>query len=239
MRLLVTGKGGVGKTTIASALCMALADSGVGVIAVDADSSPNLALSLGGGHPDELPAVANLTPPRLTDRCDADPLQAETLLERYAVDSRAGVRLVQTGRIERPSQRCLCCGSHATARQVIAALPGDEEQLVVSDLEPGLNDLLWAKPGPGDLVVAVTDASHKALEVTRRTLSIARELGVTRTLVVANKLREDEVPIVRGALPDTKLVEVAYDPALDRATPDGRRPREVRFVARRLAAEGD
>ncbi|MDQ3974801.1 MAG: P-loop NTPase, partial [Actinomycetota bacterium] len=224
MRVLVTGKGGVGKTTVASALCAALADAGVDVVAIDADSSPNLALSLGGGHPDGLPAVANLTPPRAADGCDSDPLAAPEIIERYAVATRVGVPLVQTGRIERPSQRCLCCGSHATARQVIAALPGDERQLVVSDLEPGLNDLLWAKPGPGDVVVAVTDPSQKALEVTRRTLSIARELGVTRALVVANKLREDEPEVVRAALPDTQLVEVAYQPALDRSTPDGQRP---------------
>lgn len=220
MRIFVTGKGGVGKTTVSAALAAALADQGIEVTAVDADGSPNLSLSLEAGDPEDLPAVANETEPPSEDTCDAEPLTAEGLREDFATAGRGGVEVVQTGRIERPSERCLCCGSHATAREVVAALPGDVDQAVIVDLEPGLNDVLWAQPGEGDLLVAVTDASAKALEVARRSLAVGAELGVGDMLVIANKLRDGEEARVREALGDVAVVEVAYSPELDRAVPD-------------------
>jgi CO dehydrogenase maturation factor len=67
MRVVVSGKGGVGKTTIAGALCTALAKQRVEVIAVDADGSPNLSLTLGAGKPEDLPAVANHVPASRSD----------------------------------------------------------------------------------------------------------------------------------------------------------------------------
>ncbi len=47
MKLGIVGKGGVGKTTTAALICQAYAARGKRVLAVDTDSNPNLALSLG------------------------------------------------------------------------------------------------------------------------------------------------------------------------------------------------
>lgn len=47
MKLGIVGKGGVGKTTISALLCQAYAERGKRVLAIDTDSNPNLALSLG------------------------------------------------------------------------------------------------------------------------------------------------------------------------------------------------
>ncbi len=47
MRLGVSGKGGVGKTTISAVLARALAVRGHRVIAIDCDSDPNLAVNVG------------------------------------------------------------------------------------------------------------------------------------------------------------------------------------------------
>jgi CO dehydrogenase maturation factor len=131
VRIVVAGKGGVGKTTITGALCTALAERGVEVIAVDADGSPNLSLTLGAGNPEDLPAVANRVPASSSDACDMEPLTASEIVAGFSVQAFAHVSLVQTGRIERPSHRCLCCGSHTTAREVIAALPNHEHEVVV------------------------------------------------------------------------------------------------------------
>lgn len=178
--------------------------------------------------------MANLRPPKAADPCASDGLDADTVLDGYAVDTPSGVRLVQTGRIERPAERCLCCGSHATAREVLGALPGGDGEVVVADLEPGANDLLWARPGPDDVVLVVTDASHKGLEVANRLLRIAAELGVARTIVIANKLRDGEAARVRARLGDVDVLEVAFDAGLDGAVPDARRPVEVGLLTEHL-----
>lgn len=221
MRVLVTGKGGVGKTTVSAALVSALAKAGADVVALDADGSPNLALSLGAGEPEDLPAVANEVPPRRDDSCDSDRFEAPSLLQTFAVAPQPNVRLVQAGRIERPSSRCLCCGSHATARRVLEALTDEGDQVVLADLEPGVNDLLWAKPRPTDVVIAVTDASRKAREVARRILAVADELGVTHQIVVANKLREGEAELIHREFIDSDVLEIGYQPDLDGVVPTG------------------
>lgn len=222
--LVVTGKGGVGKTTVAAALCHALSSGDAEVVALDADGSPNLALSLGGGDPEQLRAVTNDKEPPAADACGSDRFTPAGLMSDYATPTDSGARLMQTGRIERPADRCLCCGSHATAREVLAALPGDRHTVVVADLEPGANDLLWAKPQPGDVLVVVTDASRKALEVAGNLLTLAGELGVTDCLVVANKLRDGEEAHVSRALGRAPTVSVAYDAQLDGITPDHHGP---------------
>lgn len=86
--------------------------------------------------------------------------------------------------------------------------------MVRGDLEARLNGALWAKPAPGDTLVVVTDASRKSREVAVRLLAAADELGVEDTVVVANKLRDDELDVVRSDFGAHSLVELAYNPAL-------------------------
>jgi len=66
--------------------------------------------------------------------------------------------LVATGKIERPSDVCLCCGSHTTTRQFFADLSADG-RIVIADLEAGLNDLIWLRPRSDDVVVVVAETS--------------------------------------------------------------------------------
>ena len=58
MKLAISGKGGVGKTTLSALLAQAYADAGRDVLAVDADPSPCLAGAL--GFPEE--KLAELSP---------------------------------------------------------------------------------------------------------------------------------------------------------------------------------
>lgn len=223
MRVLVAGKGGVGKTTIVAALAAALREADTEVVAVDADSNPNLALRVGGGDPETLPTVVNDTAAtphhHHDDDGDHDEPEGARLLNEFGVDAGDGLRLVQTGRLERPSAQCLCCGSHRTARQVLAALPADGGRVVLGDLEAGLNGALWAKPAPGDTVLVVTDASRKSREVALRLLTAASELEVMHTVVIANKLRDDELDVIRADFGAYPLVELAHDPSLVGAAP--------------------
>src|SRR5947208_1856566 len=76
------------------------------------------------------------------------------------------------------------------ARQVFGELPGDD-RIVLADLEAGLNDLIWAKPGADDVVLAVTEGSAKSVEIARRACRLAEELGVRRIIGISNRTISD------------------------------------------------
>jgi CO dehydrogenase maturation factor len=109
------------------------------------------------------------------------------LLARYGVGGPDDIILIATGKIERPSDACLCCGSHNTTRQFFGDLVA-EDRIVVADLEAGLNDLMWAHPGPDDIVLAVSDGSAKSVEIARRSCRLSEEMGVRRVIGVANRM---------------------------------------------------
>ena len=98
MKLVVAGKGGVGKTTVAGTLARLLARSGHPVVAVDCDANPMLGISLGLG-PD---ATERLRAAR--QAVDAGELEhepdAEGIVQRFGSDAPDGIRLVVVSRID-------------------------------------------------------------------------------------------------------------------------------------------
>jgi CO dehydrogenase maturation factor len=221
MKIAVAGKGGSGKSTVSGALARHLARMGHTVVAIDADPNPNLGISLGVDR-----ELVESMRPILNSLLDAghthnDPTPpADQLLADYGVDAPEGVRLVATGKIERPSGSCLCCGSHNTTRQFFGDLPA-EDRIVLADLEAGLNDLLWAKPGPDDVVLAVTEGSAKSVEIARRACRMAEELGVSRIIGIVNRTVSDaDVARISEEL-GVEVFIVPEDPAIEKADHEG------------------
>jgi CO dehydrogenase maturation factor len=105
MRIAIGGKGGSGKTTLAGTLARQLARRGYSVLAVDADTNPNLGLSLGLG----MEATAELVAARQELDRNPDVEHARTIeeiIERFGADGPDGVRLIQVSRIDRPESGC-------------------------------------------------------------------------------------------------------------------------------------
>ena len=79
MKLAVAGKGGSGKTSISGTMARLLARSGRHVLAIDGDSNPNLALTL-GIPPDSIDQLPTL-PRGLLERTEEGPRLTRTLEE--------------------------------------------------------------------------------------------------------------------------------------------------------------
>lgn len=216
MKIAVTGKGGAGKTTISGALIRRLAELGHTVVAVDADPNPNLGLSLGLSQEsvEEMEPILNALLASGHTHDDPTP-EPDELLARYGVEAPDGVVLIATGKIERPTTACLCCGSHNTTRQFFGSLPA-HNRVVVADLEAGLNDLMWAKPGPDDIVLVIAEPSAKSVEVARRACRLAEAMGVQNIIGVANRAGADDVARLAEVL-GVEVVPVADDPAVEKA----------------------
>ncbi|MEO6121468.1 MAG: AAA family ATPase [Acidimicrobiales bacterium] len=92
-RIAVAGKGGSGKTTVAGVLARVFADDGREVLAVDADSNPNLGISLGIGA-DRTYALVG-TREALLPLGPALASPAEDLVDRFATEAGGGLRILQ------------------------------------------------------------------------------------------------------------------------------------------------
>lgn len=105
MRIGVAGKGGSGKTTIAGTLARVLAQAGRGILAVDADSNPNLA-SMVGIRPEEAARLEPLPRDLLVEleqggkRRVALAMDPAEIVRRFAIVGPDGVRLVLGGRVD-------------------------------------------------------------------------------------------------------------------------------------------
>ena len=221
MRIAVVGKGGSGKTTTASVVARTLARRGEPVIALDGDTNANLGISLGLG----LEATEGLVTMR--EQLDAGEQEhaddVEVLLERFGCAAPDGVRLAVVTRIESPEPGCPCCG--LSIEQVLTQLEATGST-VVADLEAGLGTLSRLRDRGGiDLALVVVEPTPKSLEVGVRAARLARDNGVARVVVVANRIRTDaDTALVREAFDGEQVVAVPDDPAIVAADREGTAP---------------
>ncbi len=193
MRVAVAGKGGAGKTTIAATAARLGARSGRPVVAVDADSNPNLAVALGAGAPGVAVVTPSLPPSLVSRRLDRTgfvcPLDA--VLAEYAISAPDGVRLVAMGAPGHAEEGCLC-SAHAVVSTLLAALGERPDTLTVVDMEASPEHLSRGTARHADVLLLVAEPYYRALEAVGRLADLARELPIARVAVVANKVRSED-----------------------------------------------
>jgi CO dehydrogenase maturation factor len=193
MKLGVVGKGGTGKTTVSSLLSMAYVGRGKSVLAIDTDSNPNLAISLGL---DERTAnTAPLVPRSLAVGVGAG-ITPGQLIADYAISTPAGVKLMHAMRVDQAGSGCTCT-NHAAVRSLLGTAIDDEVDVAVVDMEAGLEHL--SRSGGtlayADVLLIVMEPTRKSIITAARTKELAEELGILRVAGVGNKahLPDDRV----------------------------------------------
>lgn len=256
MKLAVTGKGGVGKTTLTATLARLYAAEGNAVYAIDADPSSNLALAL--GFPPAL--AARITPisqlkPLLEERAADAPVrfvdgalqimpEVGDLSDEYAV-AHNGVRLLKMGTIPAGGSGCACAINSAT-RALLHHLLLEEGDVLLMDMVAGVEHLGRATADAVDALLVVVEPGRASLEVARDIRQLAADINLTRVYAVANRVRDDaERDAVAARLEGIPLLGVLrYDPAVIAADLDGVTPYdaglplvdEVRAVRAQLVA---
>ncbi|MHB1533421.1 MAG: ATP-binding protein [Acidimicrobiales bacterium] len=248
MRVALAGKGGAGKTTISATLARLAARRGSSVVAIDADSNPNLGVAL--GFPPEAAGRATSLPFSLVSRRIDGPALTTSVtgvLEDHALCGPDGVRLVMMGGPGHAEEGCLC-SAHATVAALLSDLGDTPDAMAVIDLEASPEHLSRGTVRNADVLLLVTEPYYRSLEATRRQAALAADMPISHIAVVANKLRSpDDAAAVGEFCVRHGLSVIAEIPwgdevgAGDRATiplidaaPDGKVVAAVAVLAERL-----
>ncbi len=211
MKLAITGKGGVGKTTLTALIAQVYADQGKQVLAVDADPSPCLAGAL--GFPDEL--RARLHPisemdDLILERTGAKKGQVggfftinprvDDIPERFSVLHR-GVRLLEMGAVETGGSGCICPEA-AMLKTLFTHLMFRKDEVLLLDMYAGVEHLGRATVDFVDAMLVVVEPTRRSLGTAAQIKKLANDLGLKRLYLVGNKVRnEDEAKFLESQTP--------------------------------------
>ena len=217
MKIVVAGKGGVGKTTVSGTIARALARKGHDVLALDADTNPMLGVSLGVG-PEETDLLVAVRQGLETGETEHE-RSTDGFVERFGRDAPDGVRLVVASRIERANPGCMCCG--VSPEGLLTELDS-AGKIIIGDLEAGIGTVMRLQEGHADVVLVVAQPTAKSLNIARRAVEMTDDRG-GRVIVVANRVRDDDdLAVIRQAVGDCEMVVVPDEPAIATADRDGR-----------------
>ena len=231
MKIAITGKGGVGKTTLAGTLARLLARDGMDVLAIDADPDMNLASALGI---DEPPAPLTEYEDLIDERAGGpagmfklNP-KVDDVVELFGVVGPDGVRMLVMGTVDRGGSGCMCPAS-SFLRALLRHVVLKESSVVIMDMEAGIEHLGRGTTRGIDLMIVVVEPGARSLETAERIKRLGTDIGVERFAAVINKAGEEDLGAVESRLKDMGipvLGTIPYDSSLVKADLAGRSPVE-------------
>ena len=233
MKLAVTGKGGVGKTTVSALLAHAFKASGRSVVAIDCDPNSNLLACMGYPHPENvkpLIALKDLIEEKMGVKPGAtggmfrlNPF-VEDIPDRYAI-AVDGIRVLVAGAVKKGGAGCYC-PENALIRALISHLLVDEKTDLILDMEAGVEHLCRGTVRTVDGLLIVVEPSRQSVATAKRIQELAGDLGLPRLGVVGNKVRDEpgRQYLAAAVAPLRLLGMLPYDEELARAELEGRPP---------------
>lgn len=199
MKIAVTGKGGVGKTTIVGLLARILRDEGRKVLAVDADPDMNLAAVLG------VPAAVEITPivemkELIAERTGTEvgksaPFykmnpKVDDIPDKYCIEH-AGIKLMVMGTVKKGGGGC-ACPENTFLKTLLSHLVIGRDEWVLLDMEAGIEHLGRGTAIGVDQMLVVVEPNDTSIATAHRIWKLAADLRLRRLKIVGNKIRDAE-----------------------------------------------
>jgi CO dehydrogenase maturation factor len=212
MKIAVTGKGGVGKTTVSAMLSYIFASENKKVIAVDADPDANLAAALGIPRQDaeRITPIAEMSD-LIEERTGAKPGSSGGIFKiNPRVDdipdefgfNKDHITLLIMGKSKSAAAGCYC-PEHSLLRRLLKHLVAERDEIVIVDMEAGIEHLTRGTAEGVDAFIVVVEPGQRSIQTARAVKDLAQGLGVKRVFVVANKVRsENDIAFVKRELDD-------------------------------------
>jgi len=199
MKIAVSGKGGVGKTTFAAFLIKALADEGKKILAIDADPDANLALALGVKTSGDIVPISEMKE-LFEERTEAkvgtmgsffklNP-KVDDLPERLSLKV-DGIKLMIMGGVKKGGAGCICPES-TLIKQIVRHIVVARDEVVVLDMEAGLEHLGRGTAMAVNRLIVVVEPGRRSIETARQIRRLALDIGIKELSLVGNKIRTDK-----------------------------------------------
>lgn len=195
MKIAISGKGGVGKTTIAAGLINYFARQGFQVYAVDADPDTSLGMVL--GLPEErLGTLKPIVDMRqlIAERTGGEGAffslnpEVDGLLEDYTIKN-GNILFLKMGAIKPGGSTCYC-RENTVLNAMINSLLLKRREMVVLDMGAGIEHLTRGTSRGVDVMLVVTEPTLVSIQTARVVQQLARELGIERIKFIGNKIRQ-------------------------------------------------
>jgi len=215
-KIAISGKGGVGKTTLAGLLANVYAGRGHEVIAIDADPDANLASALGFSEE----AAAKIMPisgleDLIEERTGAKPgsygamfklnPRVDDIPERFSLKER-GIRLLVMGTVDKGGSGCVCPES-VLLKTLVTHLLLRRDEMLILDMEAGIEHLGRATASAVDAFIVVVEPGKRSVQTAATVARLAGDIGINRVFVVANKIRsEADREFIRANTPGLEVI---------------------------------
>ncbi|MBW2574459.1 MAG: AAA family ATPase [Deltaproteobacteria bacterium] len=241
MKLAVSGKGGVGKTTFSALLIRTLNEQGKHVLAIDADPDANLAAALGIPDSDKIVPIAEMKE-LIFERTEAQP---GTIGGFFKLNPKVddlpdslsakldNIKLMRLGGVKKGGGGCICPES-TLLRALVIHVVLSRDEVVVMDMEAGIEHLGRATASAVDKLIVVVEPGRRSIDTAGHIKKLASEIGLKNICVVGNKIRskKDEEFLKKHMRGFKLLGFIPYDEALIEADLDGVSPFDVDSTAK-------
>lgn len=218
MKIAVTGKGGVGKTTFAATLARMYADEGRKVLAADVDPDANLGLALGFDE-ETLDAIVPISRMRklVEERTGVSEdnqfyklnPKVDDIPDVYGKTCN-GVKLLVLGTVETGGGGCVC-PEHVMLKRIINNMVLHRDDVVILDMEAGLEHLGRGTTESVDEFIVVIEPGSRSVQTYKNVKRLASDLGVGQVKVVANKVRDEkDEEFIKAKIPAEDLLGIIH-----------------------------
>ena len=246
MKIAVSGKGGVGKTTFSSLLIRTLNAEGKHVLAIDADPDANLASAIGIDRSETITPIAEMKD-LIFERTEAKPgsiggffklnPKVDDLPDALSIRFE-NIKLMRLGGVKKGGAGCICPES-TLLKALVTHIVLARDEVVVMDMEAGIEHLGRGTAQAVDKLLVVVEPGRRSIDTAGHIRTLAAEIGLAQIAVIGNKIRgiKDE-DFLKKHLPDFDyLGSLPYDDTLIEADLAGKSPYDTASLSKDAVGE--